>query len=31
MATNSRDVEAVVRDQCYLMDFDFVCSDEGKQ
>ena len=31
MAVNSCDVEAVVRNQCLFMDFDFVCGDEGEQ
>jgi len=31
MAANLRDVEAVARDQCFFMDFDFVCSDQGEQ
>ena len=31
MAANSRDVEAVVCDRCFFMDFDFVCSGEGEQ
>ena len=29
MAVSSRDIEAVAHDQCFLMDFDFVCSDAG--
>ena len=28
MAINSHDVKAVVHDQCFFMDFDFVCGDE---
>ena len=31
MALNSRDVEVVVHDQCFFMDFDLLCGDEGKQ
>jgi len=31
MAANSRDVEAVVCNRCFFMDFNFVCGDEGEQ
>jgi len=30
MAVCSRDVETVVRDRCFFMDFDFVCGDAGQ-
>jgi len=28
MVVCSRDVEAVIRNRCFFMDFDFVCGDE---
>jgi len=31
MAFNSCDVEEVVHDQCFFMDFDFACGYEGEQ
>ena len=31
MAANSRDIEAVVYDPCFFMDFYFVCGNEGEQ
>ena len=30
MAVYSRDVKAVVRDQCFFKDFDFVCGNAGQ-
>ena len=30
MIVNSRDVTADVRDQCFFMDFDFVCGDKDE-
>ena len=30
MAVNARDVEAIVCNKCFFMDFDFACSDAGE-
>ena len=29
MAADSHEIEAIVRNWCFFMDFDFVCGDEG--
>ena len=31
MAVNLCDVEAVIRDQCFFMDFNLVCGDEREK
>ena len=30
MSVNSRDVEAVIHDRCFFIDFDIICGDAGE-